>query len=214
MNPDDDNDIARLFAQFGGDPGSYQEIATVAAAREARARWPVLSTFDPLAGIAAPAVGADDTSVIAQAERAEAKRAAESAHDHDAGADKPRAQFMPPRPKPFSRDIPDAFLVPIAPVPVESPAARAAHTDAHTAVAPLLKPAAIDEAANEAAAPALRAEPTIAPAPGAEAAVPAASGDAPAPAAGTDPFRRLAARDDTPAGSPRLPDLFNRLLSS
>lgn len=224
MTSDDDNDIARLFAQFGGDPGTYQEIATVAAAREARARWPVLSTFDPLASIAAPAVGADDASVIAQAERAEAERSAQSTHDSDADANKPRAQFMPPRPKPFSREIPDAFVVPIAPVPMEPQAARAAHT----AVAPLLEPAAIDEAANDAATPASGAEPAIAsapalpteqtigpvPGPGAEAAVPAASGGAPAPVADTDPFRRLAARDDAPAGSPRLPDLFNRLLSS
>lgn len=184
MTPDDDNDIARLFAQFGGDPGTYQEIATVAAAREARARWPVLSTFDPLASIAAPAVGADDASVIAQAERTEAERSAESAHDHDAGAEKPRAAFMPPRPKPFSREIPDTFLVPIAAEPVQ--------------------------------APVVRTEPAIAPAvgPDPEPAVPATAGGPPAPAASSDPFRRLAASHDAPAGSPRLPDLFDRLLSS
>lgn len=32
MNIDDDNDIARLFSQFGGDPGTYQEISAAAPA--------------------------------------------------------------------------------------------------------------------------------------------------------------------------------------
>jgi hypothetical protein len=220
MNSHDDNDIARLFAQFGGDPDTYQEIASVAAAREARARWPVLTAFDPLARIAAPAVGPDDAAVVAQA-----LRPAESPHEADDAS--PRAQFMAPRPKSFSREIPKAFLAPIAPLTAAAEFAVVPMTQARVAPAP--QPSAMDH--SDSAAPAVQAAsaapasdpqaghvvapiPATVAGPALEPAPASTLPDMPAPSTAADPFRRLAAMPAAGVESQRLPDLFKRLLSS
>jgi hypothetical protein len=214
MNSDDDNDIARLFAQFGGDPDTYQEIASVAAAREARSRWPILSAFDPLAGATASAVSADDAVGMAQA-----MHSVGSTHETDPAVEPgPRAQLIPPRPRTFSREVPRAFLVPAAPAPaaVESP------------TVPPVPEVADDKAIASTALPTgHRLEPTIdaAPVPElidepalVEAALEGTSEPQPEgeslPAASADPFRRLAAGPTAASDTQRLPDLFKRLLSS
>ncbi len=205
MHPDDDSDIARLYAQFGGDPAGYQEIATLAAASQARARWPMLSAMDPLRPVAAPAVGADDAAVLAQA----ARPAAEAADDAEERA-RPRPQFIPPSPKPFNREVPRAFLIPQAPeptagVPAGEPAAApaanehmAAPTDTHGA------------SANTLAGHAPASTDTTAPP------MPSSGNATPAPGAGAQPhpLRRLVASTASEPASPALPDLFKRLLSS
>ncbi|OZI21153.1 hypothetical protein CAL26_27360 [Bordetella genomosp. 9] len=214
MHSDDDNDIARLYAQFGGDPAGYQEIATLAAASQARARWPMLAAFDPLQPVAAPAVGVDDGAVMAQA----AQRAAD-AQGAAAEPVRPQPQFIAPSPKPFNRDVPRAFLVPQPPEP--APASHVAD--------PVVPPAAAFSAASAAvpsaapSAPSFTATPAAIAAPaGGPVAAPAAEAAAneqmaaPAglPGASGDPFRRLVADSPSEPASGRLPDLFKRLLSS
>jgi hypothetical protein len=44
MNPS--RDIEKLFDQFGGNAGDYQEIGRETEARTARTRWPLLATLD------------------------------------------------------------------------------------------------------------------------------------------------------------------------
>jgi hypothetical protein len=44
MNPS--RDIEKLFDQFGGDAGNYQEIGRENEASQARTRWPLLATLD------------------------------------------------------------------------------------------------------------------------------------------------------------------------
>ncbi|ARP79414.1 hypothetical protein CAL12_00300 [Bordetella genomosp. 8] len=190
MHPDEDNDIARLYAQFGGEPAGYQEIATLAAASQARARWPMLTAIDPLRPVAAPAVGADDAAVLAQA----ARPAAEAADGAEVVPVRPRPQFIPPSPKPFSREVPRAFVIPQAPEPAAGLSTG--------------EPAANEHVAAPAAA--------AASAPAALPPLPSASDAMPAPATGAqpDPLRRLVANSASGPASPGLPDLFKRLLSS
>ncbi|HTK01280.1 MAG TPA: cellulose biosynthesis protein BcsP [Bordetella sp.] len=209
MNPNDDNDIARLFAQFGGDPDTYQEIASVAAAREARSRWPMLSAVDPLDSVAAPAVGADDAAIVAHASRP-------ADGPHEIAQPTARAQFIPPRPKSFNREIPEAFLVPVAPAPLAAeqaaPAAPSTGLRTEPTIDPMPAPGPEAETMAEAVpAPAYEAAPAFVPEP---APAPASAASASSPVAATDPFRRLAAGPALGGESQPLPDLFKRLLSS
>ncbi|CAM3614771.1 Cellulose biosynthesis protein BcsR [Bordetella sputigena] len=206
MHSDDDSDIARLYAQFGGDPAGYQEIATLAAASQARARWPMLSAIDPLRPVEAPAVGADDAAVLAEA----ARPAAEAA---DAATERarPRPQFIPPNPKPFSREVPRAFVIPQAPeltarMPAGESAAEFAANEHMAAPADTQGAGAQPHAAH---APATSTGITPPP-------MPSAGNATPATAAGAqpNPLRRLVEGAPSEPASPGLPDLFKRLLSS
>lgn len=110
MNPS--RDIEKLFDQFGGDAGNYQEIGRENEASHARTRWPLLATLD-LSQPSIPNIAPNRESLLAAAQdRSEEPRRkpwgapADSAAPDDVSASGTlaNASGKPPVATPFTRE--------------------------------------------------------------------------------------------------------------
>jgi hypothetical protein len=113
-----DDDISRLFSRFGGDPKSYRPLGSSTAAHEARGRWALLSGSDHVTSIPdGPIDPVAAGAALAPPAQPPAPVVAPAQPPAPVAAPDDKTVLIAPRPKSFSRNVPPAFLVPVAPPP-------------------------------------------------------------------------------------------------